>query len=241
MTKQVFLAGTVCAATLSLGTAYAGGFELSPYAYNLGFEIHPAYTNSCCSPLMQWLYPVEGWNKVGGISGGWIWTGAPDLEPYTGQAMLGMTGNGDVWQQLSYTLADNTDYSFTIGVGRRSQALEATPNTFQITIRTAESSSRDLGVLNGTTGDISPGTWMLETVSFNSGTGAAGLAPIVELRSGFVGTIPGEVDWDTPPCPPTGACIPPPDTPEPGTFFVGALGVLALSLRHLQRSFRSPC
>lgn len=187
----------------------AGAIALDTFTYNLSFEIHPPYTHTCCSPVQRFIYQVPGWNFSSSLINAFP---AAVLPPLDGVDVLEMVANGHVSQQLPVSLLDNTDYSFTVWVGRRLDAPWSDPNTYQIQLVTSGGSPVILGTLNGTTATIQMGKWRQETLTFNSGVGVAGLNPVVHLLSG---ASPHDVAWDY--------------VPEPSTYLLMASGLLGIA------------
>ena len=217
--------------TMSLGLILAGGVipagaspvALDAYTVNIAFETHPAYTNQCCSPQQKWVYAVPGWswaNPADKYNILWI-NPSPAAAISPSDDFLEMLGNGEVYQELNIPLVDNTDYSFSILVGRRKDAWSA-PMPYEIAVMTAGISPVTLGSLTGNTSAIVPGTWRKETLFFNSGTGVAGLHPVVYLRSGPPSSAFAEVTWDS--------------TPEPSTYVLMAAGLGLLGVLRRRRS-----
>jgi hypothetical protein len=131
-----------------------------------------------------------GWVSVGSVS-----TWRPDVGPggqYTSipdgsqVAAIGEPGAGEISQDLTATLLANTTYTLTFWVGQRSD----TPISAYDVAFLAGSST--LG--SNSDADPSPGTFIEQTIVYNSGSSPAELGQTLEIT--VSGTGEGQADFD---------------------------------------------
>jgi hypothetical protein len=162
-----------------------------------------------------------GWVSVGSVStwrpvlGDGQYTSLPDGSQV---AAIGEPGPGEISQDLTATVLANTTYTLTFWVGQRSD----TPL-----------SAYDVALLGGgstlgsnSDGDPSPGTFIEQTIVYNSGPSPAELGQTLEIT--VSGTGEGQADFDlfSLDASPTGITS---STPEPSNFWLvlGSLGLVA--------------
>jgi hypothetical protein len=156
---------------------------------------------------------VSTWRPTVGAGG--EYTSIPDGSQV---AAIGEPGAGEISQDLAATLLANTTYTLTFWVGQRSD----TPL-----------SPYDVGLLAGgatlgsnSDGDPSPGTFIEQTIVYNSGPSPAELGQTLEIT--VSGTGQGQADFDlfSLDASPTVSTSP---TPEPSNLWliVGGLGLIA--------------
>jgi hypothetical protein len=162
-----------------------------------------------------------GWVSVGSVST-WrpiLGAGQYDSIPDGSQvAAIGEPGAGEIYQDLTATLLANTTYTLTFWVGQRSD----TPlSAYDVALLAGGST---LG--SNTDGDPSPGTFIEQTIVYNSGSAPAELGQTLEIT--VSGNGDGQADFDlfSLDATPTGTTS---STPEPSNFWLvlGGLGLVA--------------
>jgi hypothetical protein len=163
-----------------------------------------------------------GWVSIGSVS-----TWRPAVGP-GGQfgsipdglqvAAIGEPGSGEIYQDLTATVLANTTYSLSFWVGQRSD----TPlSPYEVALLAG-------GVTLGSNSDAdpSPGTFMQQTIVYNSGPAPAELGQTLEIT--VSGTGQGQADFDlfSLDASPTGITS---STPEPSDFWfiLASIGLVA--------------
>lgn len=216
-----FLVSALVGGILTVGATWAD--TVIPIA-NPSFEITNPLTTSCGPGCAYNDGPIPDWTVIGGQSGTQMLNSTYYSAPVPDGTLMAYSNGSTISQTLSgVTLNPDSTYTLSVYIGDR---LDNVPSNYSFSL---EAGSTILTTFSGYTGNITPGTWQQEFLTYTTGdTVPSGDITILLTSAGT------QTDFDD-----VSLTDPPANTPEPGSVWMLGAGLLGLLGIAVPRSLKA--